>query len=358
MTISTTQSSVTYVGNGVTTLFPFAFLIPDASEAVVTLTNISVSPNVAIVLPPSAYTLSGAGNTAGGTVLYPIAGSPITSDYTLTIARVLPLTQNISISNQGNFYPEAIEDALDYSMMCIQQLETQILTPPLGANGGLLRVTMFVATGTWNIGANTTSLIVQAQAPGAGSGGTGNIGLGQASASGGASGGNWGQIWLPTAPLTAAITINPAGLAGTTTTNGTDGGTVSFAGLLVLLGGIHSVVGVPGSGPQFFIGAPSPAASGGGQIADIIVQGRNGKDGLRVSGSTTITAGDGGDAILGTGGNATALNAAANGPAAPGTGFGGGASGSVSNQQNGQQPGASGAPGCVLVYEYGFSPPS
>ena len=63
----------------------------------------------------------------GGSVTYPITGSPpvpIATGTFLSILRTLPLTQTISISNQGPFYPQAVEQALDKLEMQIQQLNT------------------------------------------------------------------------------------------------------------------------------------------------------------------------------------------------------------------------------------------
>jgi hypothetical protein len=42
----------------------------------------------------------------------------------------LPLVQETTISNQGGFYPSVVEAALDYLMMCIQQVAQT------GAGGG------------------------------------------------------------------------------------------------------------------------------------------------------------------------------------------------------------------------------
>jgi hypothetical protein len=48
----------------------------------------------------------------------------------------VPLAQQSSISNQGAFYPAAVEAALDYEMMAIQQLAGQMalaVTVPVGS---------------------------------------------------------------------------------------------------------------------------------------------------------------------------------------------------------------------------------
>lgn len=121
MTITSQTNVVTAQGNGVTTTFSYNFLMPDASDAVIIFTNAAGSQTT---LTPTQYTITGIGNSAGGTVTYPIGGpSPIASGTTLTIARILPLVQETSISNQGAFYPQAIESALDYEMMVSQQIE-------------------------------------------------------------------------------------------------------------------------------------------------------------------------------------------------------------------------------------------
>lgn len=45
----------------------------------------------------------------------------LTSGYTIVITRIVPLIQNTSVRNQGDFYPETLEDAFDYLTMIAQQ---------------------------------------------------------------------------------------------------------------------------------------------------------------------------------------------------------------------------------------------
>ena len=124
MTVSTTSSSVTLSGNGLASVFNFPFIAVAANDIAVTYTNASGN---SIALTPSQYTLSinppGTGQLwgVGGTVTYPISGSPIASGTTLNISRVLSFTQNTSLNNQGNFYPQVVESALDILEMQIQQ---------------------------------------------------------------------------------------------------------------------------------------------------------------------------------------------------------------------------------------------
>lgn len=126
MTIATTQSSATDQGNGVTTLFNYNFLIPSATDAIVTITNTNVSPAATTTLASSQYVITGIDDSAGGTVQYPTSGPALAAGWYITISRILPFIQTYQISNQGDFYPQVVESALDYQMMCLQQLSTQI----------------------------------------------------------------------------------------------------------------------------------------------------------------------------------------------------------------------------------------
>lgn len=145
MTISTTTSSVTIGGNGSTTVFSFDFIIPAAGDEVITYTD----PNGNVtVLTPSQYTVSGFDNPTGGTVTYPLSGSPIPSGSTLTIARELALVQGTSLDNQGPYLPTAVEQALDYLTMLDQQIESQVgrvITAPVSDPAGLNYVLPSVA---------------------------------------------------------------------------------------------------------------------------------------------------------------------------------------------------------------------
>ncbi len=120
--LTTTQSYVTYQGNGATTAFPYNFLVQQAGHIVVSIANNNVSPAATTVLTASQYSVTGIGNAAGGTLTYPVSGSPLPSGWTITIQRVVPYQQNTSLTNQGAFYPQVVEAALDYLTMIAQQI--------------------------------------------------------------------------------------------------------------------------------------------------------------------------------------------------------------------------------------------
>ncbi len=121
MTVASTTNRVVNLGNGATTVFAYAFLIPAATDAVIIYTDLT---GTSTTLTSSQYTITGIGNGTGGTVTYPLTGPAIASGTSLTIERLLPLVQSDVISNQ-TFYSNVIESALDYEMMCIQQLQDE-----------------------------------------------------------------------------------------------------------------------------------------------------------------------------------------------------------------------------------------
>lgn len=158
MTISTTSSSITISGNGATTDFDFPFVADSAEDLEVIYTD---AAGTITTLAPSVYDVTI--NTTpvgelwgiGGTVTYPLSGSPIASGTTLTINRIVPYTQNISIGNQGAFYPQAVEQGLDVLELQIQQLETGLEfslkapisdgTPPTDIPSALARANQYLS---------------------------------------------------------------------------------------------------------------------------------------------------------------------------------------------------------------------
>lgn len=126
MTVSTTSTVITYAGNGSTTVFTFPFIGVIAADLIVTVTT---SAGVSTVLGSTEYSVLinsvpvGGLWGIGGSVTYPLLGSALASG-TISIARAVPYIQTVSISNQGSFYPQTIEQALDKLELQIQQLVT------------------------------------------------------------------------------------------------------------------------------------------------------------------------------------------------------------------------------------------
>lgn len=116
MTVSTEVDHNDYVGNGVTTQFPYTFRVFKKSDLVVTV--LDLSQNMTTLILDTDYTVSGAGGYTGGNVTL---SSPLTSGWKISITRVLPVTQETDLRNQGKFFAEVHENAFDKLTMLIQR---------------------------------------------------------------------------------------------------------------------------------------------------------------------------------------------------------------------------------------------
>lgn len=124
MTLSTQSSKVVAQGDGANTTWPFSFIIPSADDIVVT--KVTLSNGDEVVLDPTVFSVTGFGDPNGGSVEYPLSGTPLSALYDLVIERIVPDVQETDLVNQGGAYPQDIEDALDYLTMITQQLQNQI----------------------------------------------------------------------------------------------------------------------------------------------------------------------------------------------------------------------------------------
>lgn len=115
MTVSTEVSHVEYVGNGVTTSFPYTFRI--FQESNLDVSTVTADGVVTELIDGTDYTVTGAGSYTGGNV---ITTMPVASGITISITRNLPAVQETDLRNQGKFFAEVHEDAFDYLTMLIQ----------------------------------------------------------------------------------------------------------------------------------------------------------------------------------------------------------------------------------------------
>lgn len=122
MTVSNELVSVQVAGNGVQTTFTYPFMIPAQSYARLVLTDEDGNETD---LALTSWTLTGVNNPAGGTFTYPrpgAGGDPAPSGSTLTLIRDVPFAQLTNLRNQGAYYPQTVEGALDFIVMQVQQL--------------------------------------------------------------------------------------------------------------------------------------------------------------------------------------------------------------------------------------------
>lgn len=126
MTISSeTRKTSPFVGNNVTTAFPFTFKVFSSSEVEVVRVVDATEVETTLVLTTD-YTVSlNADQDAdpGGTVTLL---SALATGTTLVITSNVANTQSTALTNNGGFYPHVIEDALDRATIQIQQLSEQV----------------------------------------------------------------------------------------------------------------------------------------------------------------------------------------------------------------------------------------
>lgn len=119
-----------YNGNGVTVNFEYKFKIVDEKHLVVIKRR---TDGVDVTMTRGThYTVSGVGATGGGHITMvtpPAVGEKI------TIIRDVPFTQETDLQNQGPYYAETVEDALDLATMRDQQINDNFyrtLKVPIG----------------------------------------------------------------------------------------------------------------------------------------------------------------------------------------------------------------------------------
>lgn len=124
MTVSTTNFFTVVQGNDATTEFDFDFTVDSALNIDVYYIDddddetLLTSNLYEITLNPIA---SGELWPVGGSVEYPLSGSPIATGTSLRIQRATPYQQEVTIANQGSFYPQVVERGMDLLEMQMQQ---------------------------------------------------------------------------------------------------------------------------------------------------------------------------------------------------------------------------------------------
>ena len=133
MTInSTTRKTNNLAGNGNTATFPFAFKVFTEADIVVKKLEVSTSAETTLTLGASNdYTVSlnpDQNGNPGGSVTLRQSNSNfnLPSGFQLVITSALEPLQGTDLTNQGGFYPEVINDALDKSVILHQQQQDEL----------------------------------------------------------------------------------------------------------------------------------------------------------------------------------------------------------------------------------------
>lgn len=136
---STTRRAGPYLGNGVTTAFPFTFKVFAASDIALTKTS-ATGIDTALVLDAD-YSIAlnpDQDATPGGTITYPLSGDPLAVGETLVGVGALPYDQTTDFPSGGSYRATTHEDTFDRVVQQIQQLaeaQGRALTLPPSAAG-------------------------------------------------------------------------------------------------------------------------------------------------------------------------------------------------------------------------------
>lgn len=117
-----------YTGNGVATVFAFDFKTFAKADLQVVTALLSTGVETELVLDSDySVTLNGDQNAnPGGSITYPISGSPLAATHSLTIVGDASFTQPTDINNSGGFLPEVVENALDRVTILVKQLKSSV----------------------------------------------------------------------------------------------------------------------------------------------------------------------------------------------------------------------------------------
>ena len=131
MTVASTTRRNDYVGNDNVSAYSYSFKIFVNTHLRVTVRNLS-NEETTLALTTD-YTVSGVGETAGGSITlvdadqaWLTASGKLKSGYILTIRRILPLLQAFDIRNQGSYFPESHENQFDKTIHITQQHQDEI----------------------------------------------------------------------------------------------------------------------------------------------------------------------------------------------------------------------------------------
>jgi hypothetical protein len=123
MTISSTTVRNSYSGDASTTTFSYTFKIFADSDIQVIIRSANGTETTKTIT--THYTVTGAGNSGGGSVIFTSGNIP-TSTQTVVLRRNIPQTQSIDYIANDPFPAESHEEGLDRATMAIQQLQEEV----------------------------------------------------------------------------------------------------------------------------------------------------------------------------------------------------------------------------------------
>jgi len=127
MTISsTTRKAGPFVGTGSTSTFAFTFKVFTIEDLQVVRVNNSTGIEATLTLTTD-YTVSlnpNQNSSPGGSIT--LTGGNLASGFNMIITSNIDPLQETDLTNQGGFYPEVINDALDKNAILLQQIKDDV----------------------------------------------------------------------------------------------------------------------------------------------------------------------------------------------------------------------------------------
>lgn len=171
---ASTRKAGPYTGNGVTTVFAFTFKVFAKTDVQVVVTDSTGTPTTLVLDSDYSLVLNvDQDATPGGSITYPIIGSPLPAISTLTMIGAMTVDQLLDITNGGRFLPQVVENAYD-KLTIIAQQQQEVLGRTLRAAVGTNLNLVFPAassgkfirwrtdlTGLENAEAGTDSTVLQ-----------------------------------------------------------------------------------------------------------------------------------------------------------------------------------------------------
>lgn len=126
--VDSTRKSGPYAGNSVATSFAFDYKAFAKTELRVVLAVVATGVESTLTLDVDySVALNADQNVSpGGSITYPLLGSPMTSANTLTLIGNTLANQSTDLQNMGGFLPEVIENAIDKVTMLVQQVRAYL----------------------------------------------------------------------------------------------------------------------------------------------------------------------------------------------------------------------------------------
>lgn len=151
MVPESTRRAGPFEGNGVTTSFAFTFKTNVKEDLRIVKLALGIEADLTLDSDYSVTLNADQEASPGGSITYPISGSPLAADEYLTIISDIAIQQTADLPNLGAFYPTVIEDALDRAVMLIGQLQ-EVLNRAIVLQPSTSGVTVELPTPSANLG--------------------------------------------------------------------------------------------------------------------------------------------------------------------------------------------------------------